>query len=77
MSGAGGKWVASTVKKEHIVNLRVAGYLADDIAHRLPDDGQVIPTPDPMRGSFFSPTSSVDWGFQFTPSSVGSCSTMG
>ena len=37
--------MASTVKERHIANLRAAGYLAVDIAHRLPDDGQVIPTP--------------------------------
>ena len=41
MSGAGGKWVASTVKVKDIANLRAAGYLAADLAHRLPDDGQV------------------------------------
>ena len=45
--------MASTVKKEHIVNLRVAGYLADDIAHRLPDDGQVTPTPRPHERVVF------------------------
>ena len=47
MCGAGGKWVASTVKEEHIAKLRAAGYLAADIAHRLPDAGQIIPTPGP------------------------------
>ena len=39
--------MASTVKEKHITNLRAAGYLAADIAHRLPDAGQVIPTPGP------------------------------
>ena len=45
MSGAGGKWLASTVKEEHITKLRSAGYLSSDIAHRLPDEGELIPTP--------------------------------
>ena len=37
--------MASTVKEKHIANLQAAGYLAADIAHRLPDDGQVTSTP--------------------------------
>ena len=37
--------MASTVKEKNIASLRAAGYLAADIAHRLPDEGQVIPTP--------------------------------
>ena len=53
MSGAGGKWVASTVKEEHIVKLRAAGYLAADIAHRLPDTGQIIPTLGPHERVVF------------------------
>ena len=53
MFGAGGKWVASTVKKEHIVKLREAGYLAADIAHRLPDAGQIIPTLGPHERVVF------------------------
>ena len=39
MSGAGGKWVASTVKEKDIANLRATGYLAADIMHRLPNEG--------------------------------------
>ena len=39
--------MASTVKEKNIASLRAAGYLAADIAHRLPDGGQVIPTPGP------------------------------
>ena len=53
MSGAGGKWVASTVKEEHITKPRAAGYLAADIAHRLPDTGQIIPTPGPHERVMF------------------------
>ncbi len=69
--------MASTVKEEHITDHRAAGYLAADIAHWLPDDGQVIPTPGPHERVVFLATSSMDWGFHFTPSSAGSCSTMG
>ena len=39
--------------KKHIANLRAAGYLAADIAHRLPDDGQVIPTWEPHERVVF------------------------
>ena len=45
--------MASTVKEKHITNLWVAGYLAADIAHRLPDAGQVIPTPGPHERVVF------------------------
>ena len=60
MSGAGGKWMASSVTEGHIKKLRKAGYLANDIAHRHPEKGQLIPTPSPMRGWYSSPISSVD-----------------
>ena len=60
MSGAGGKWMASSVTEEHIKKLRSAGYLSSDIVHWLPDKGQLIPTPRPMRGWCSSPTSSAD-----------------
>ena len=43
MSGAGGKWMASSVTEGHIKKLRNAGYLSSDIAHRLPDEGELIP----------------------------------
>ena len=49
MSGVGGRWMVSSVTDGHIKKLRRAGYLPDDIAHRLPYEGQLIPTPDPMR----------------------------
>ena len=49
MSGAGGKWMASSVTEENITKLREAGYLAENIAHRLPTEGQITPTPNMMR----------------------------
>ena len=45
--------MACTVKEKNIASLRAAGYLAADIAHRLPDDGKVIPTPGPHERVVF------------------------
>ena len=42
-SGARGKWEASTVTENTVEDLRSAGYLAGDIAHRVPHKGQVTP----------------------------------
>ena len=56
MSGAGGKWMASSITEEDIMKLREAGYLAADIAHRLPDEGQIIPTLESHDWLCFSPT---------------------
>ena len=45
MSGSGsqGKWMASSVMERNIKELRKAGYLAANIAHRLPAKKQIIP----------------------------------
>ena len=69
-SGFQGKWMASAVKEKDITKLREAGYLAKEIAHRLPADGQIVPTPEPMRGSYSSLTSSAGWDSPFTHSST-------
>ena len=45
--------MTSIVKEKNIASLRAAGYLAADIAHRLPDAGQVIPTPGPHERVVF------------------------
>ena len=47
MSGAGGKWMVSSITEEDITKLREAGYLVVDIAHWLPTKGQIIPAPEP------------------------------
>ena len=60
MSGAGGKWMVSSITEGHIKKLRKTGYLSNDIAHRLPEEGQLIPTLGPMRGWSSSPISSMD-----------------
>ena len=67
--------MASSVTEGQIKNLRKAGYLSNDIAHRLPDVGQLIPTPRPHERVVFLPHFLLDWVFLFTRSSGGSCST--
>ena len=47
--------MTSSVTEEHIGRLRGTGYLSDDIAHRLPDEGQLIPTPRPHERVVFLP----------------------
>ena len=47
--------MVSSVTEENIKKLREAGYLAADIAHRLPDAGQIIPTPEPHERVVFLP----------------------
>ena len=37
--------MVSSIMEGHIKKLRRAGYLPDDIAHRLLEEGQLIPTP--------------------------------
>ena len=45
--------MASTVQEGHIKKLRRAGYQPDDIAHLRPDEGQLIPTPEPHERVLF------------------------
>ena len=45
--------MASSVKKKDIKELREAGYLAKEIAHRLPVKGQIVPTPEPHERAVF------------------------
>ena len=59
--------MASTVKEEHITKLRSAGYLSGDIAHRLPDEGQLIPTPGPHERVIFLPHFLRGLGFPLHP----------
>ena len=40
-----------------MLKLREAKYLAYEISHRLPAEGQAIPTPSPVSMSFLYPTS--------------------
>ena len=59
MSGAGGKWMASSVTKEDIKELREAGYLANGIVYRLPANLSLPQSP--MIGWCFSHISSAGW----------------
>ena len=47
--------MASSVTKENITKLREAGYLAANIAHRLPTEGQITPTPKSRERVVFLP----------------------
>ena len=45
--------MVSSITEGDIKKLRRAGFLPDDIAHRLPDEGQLIPTPRPPERVVF------------------------
>ena len=49
MSGSGlqGRWMPSSVTEEDVLKLQEARYLSYEISHRLPAEGQAIPTPEP------------------------------
>jgi hypothetical protein len=54
-SGSKGKWEASVITESSILELKSAGYLPADIAHRAPEAGQVIPTPRQGKRVVFLP----------------------
>ena len=45
--------MVSSVTEGDVNKLRRAGYLPDDIAHRLPDEGQLNPSPEPHERVVF------------------------
>ena len=47
--------MASSVTEGQIQKLRDTGYLSSDIAHRLPIEGELIPTPKPHERVVFLP----------------------
>ena len=47
--------MVSSVVEENIKELREVGYLAANIAHRLPAKKQIIPTPEPNERAVFIP----------------------
>src|SRR4051812_3062721 len=60
-----GRWMPSSVMEEDVIKLRVARYLTGEIPHRLPAQGQVIPTPKPDESVVF--VSHFLRGLGFTP----------
>ena len=59
--------MTSSVAEEHIERLRSAGYLSGDVAHRLADEGQLIPTPRPHERVVFLPHFLRGLGFPLHP----------
>ena len=59
--------MVSSVTEGHIKKLRKAGYLSNDIAHRLPKEGQLIPTPRPHERVVFLPHFLCGLGFPLHP----------
>ena len=59
--------MVSSVMEGHIKRLRKTGYLSNDIAHRLPEEGQLIPTPRPHERVVFLPHFPRGLGFPLHP----------
>ena len=59
--------MVSSVKEENITELRAAGYLAKEIAHRLLAQGQVVPIPKPNERVVFLPHFLRGLGFPLHP----------
>ena len=53
--------------EEDITKLREAGYLAADIAHRLPNTGQIVPTLEPHERVVFLTHFICGLGFPLHP----------
>ena len=59
--------MVSSVTEGHIKKLRKAGYLSNNIAYRLPEKGQLIPTPRPHERVVFLPHFLRGLGFPLHP----------
>ena len=59
--------MVSSVTEGHVKKLRKAGYLSKDIAHRLPEEGQLLPTPRPHERVVFLPYFLRGLGFSLHP----------
>ena len=59
--------MVSSIKEKDITQLREAGYLSREIAHRLPDKGQIIPTLEPHERVVFIPHFIRGLGFPLHP----------
>ena len=59
--------MASSVMEGQIQKLHSVGYLSSNIAHRLPDEGELIPTPRPHERVVFIPHFICGLGFPLHP----------
>ena len=59
--------MVSSVTEGHVKMLRKAGYLSKDIAHRLPEEGQLLPTPRRHERVVFLPHFLRGLGFLLHP----------
>ena len=59
--------MTSSVTEEDIKKLREARYLTAEIPHRLPAQGQVIPTPEPNKSVVFVSHFLQGLGFSLDP----------
>ena len=66
-SGLKCKCEASSITEKEIKNLRSAGYLITNIVHKLPPEGQVIPTLKPGEWVVFLPHFLRGLGFPLHP----------
>lgn len=65
--GSKGNWGASSVTEDAILELKSAGYLPANVAHRVPEEGQVVPTPRPGERVMFLPHFIQGLGFPLHP----------
>ena len=59
--------MVSSIMEENIKKLREAGYLAANIAHRLPNARQIVPNPKPHERVVFLPHFFRGLGFPLHP----------
>ena len=59
--------MASTVREKDITRLQEAGYLAKEVTHGLPTEGQIVPTPKPHERVVFIPHFVRGLGFPLHP----------
>ena len=57
----------SSVTEEDVLKLREARYFTYEISHRLPAQGQVIPTPEPSESVVSLPHLGRGLGFPMDP----------
>ena len=69
MSGSDlqGRWMPSSVMEEDVLRLREAKFFTAEISHRLPAQGQVIPSPQPGESLVFMSHFLRGLGFPMDP----------